>query len=199
MKRFMILTILLLFMVGCVGCNNQTPPDVTDPITDPTADPTTEPTTDPSTTTDPSLYENNARVYVKGVELLSERNYFNEELYEYELPFLAIMKALGSTVDWQNDEKVVIVYDDITYILNPTDGTIIRDDVDVSVTGSLFVDAPGGINRKKFFILDQEFYIDINMAIGFFSFGMKYPDAIGVGCDIEYETREVFIGENLLK
>ena len=194
MKRFMILTILLLFVFGCIGCNNQTPPDVTDPTTDPTTEPTAEPTTDPTTTTDPSLYENNAKVYVKGVELFSERNYFNEELYVYELPFLAILKALGSTVDWQNDENVVIVYEDITYILNPTDGTIIRDDVDVDERYSLFIEPPGG--GRRFFVLDQEFYIDLNMAIGFFSFGMKDPV---VGCDINYETREVFIGENLVK
>ena len=184
MKRFMILTILLLFMVGCVGCNNQTPPDVTDPITDPTADPTTEPTTDPSTTTDPSLYENNARIYVNGVELFSERKYYNEELQEYELPFLAIMKGLGFTVDWRSDEEVFIVSEDVTYILNPTEGTII--DPASPERGSLFLDPPGGgPDSFKFSFLNQEFYINKLMLDCFFEIDSHFRRSTG----------EFFIGE----
>lgn len=185
MKRFLILTVLLLFMIGCVGCNNQTPPDVTDPITDPTAD--------PSTTTDPSMYENNARIYVNGVELFSERKYYNEELKEYELPFLAIMKGLGFTVDWRSDEEVFIVSEDVTYILNPTEGTII--DPASPERGSLFFEPPGGSSDNfQFSFSNQEFLIDKNMAIGFFPLGMGYScGEIEATIDFYPETREIYI------
>ena len=100
MKRFLIITLVILLLWGCAA---PTPPQ-TDPTTEPTSEPTTaptaEPTTEPTTeptmepTTEPTTAPTEPPVYIyegAQVDLLEEKDlYWEDRLPEAQVEFVMV-------------------------------------------------------------------------------------------------------------
>lgn len=100
---------------------------------------------------------NNFRLIVNGDDVPHNNSVsINYEKQYANLPLIAILKALGGKVNWINEEKVTILFNDTSYILNPMKKTLKKEGEAFNI-----IAVPPGTGHGGYYQLsDQEFIID---------------------------------------
>lgn len=96
---------------------------------------------------------NNCILIVNGKDITSG-NYVKLNQNYAELPFTAVMKALGAEVVWRNKTTAEITYDGKNYILKTTDCSLIE----VGGTMNVISTPPGAIRHYQ--VVVDEFVLD---------------------------------------
>lgn len=179
-KQIACLLICLMFFLLITGCTEnieQSEVDLTDrsirttnsisgDLTT-TADLTTAPSTStskPETTTsagDEKEMDNECRLIVKGEDITAENYVKLNYDYRYaELPLIAIVRALGAEVEWQNKVTAIIKFEGKDYILDTTKGTLIE----VGGSFNMLAVSPGSRHGTHYQVIENEFVIDSDSA-----------------------------------
>ena len=122
MKRFLVLFLAAVLLLGIVGCTGGSDVPQTDTQTTAGSDTTSDPTTENSTTENEGVWDvtNNYTLLIFGEEVqMNIPLSINVEDEYAELPLITIIKKAGGTVDWVSDSNVKIVLDGKKYVLYP--------------------------------------------------------------------------------
>lgn len=129
----------------------------------------------------------NCRLIVKGKDITAG-NYVKLN-YEYgyaELPFLAVIKELGATVQRQDKTIVKVMYDGVVCTLNMEEGTLFEDGKNYM---NAFILRPGSNHGSHHYsVIGDEFIIDHFCSRGVIEHRM------GAKIDIDFEKGIVKIG-----
>lgn len=106
----------------------------------------------------------------------------NHEKQYAEIPLTATLSALGCQVEWVNDKSVEIRYNDTTYILNPSEQTLVK----AGDSFNFIAVAPGAAHGLYCETLDREFIIDSDSVSYFLS-------QLGAQITIDYENNTIKI------
>lgn len=126
---------------------------------------------------------NNFKLIVSGKDISSDTNFsINHEKHYAEIPLIETLRALGCKVEWINDKRVKIIYNDTVYILNPNKQTLQKRGSSFNIISV----APGATHGIYCEILDEEFIIDSDSVSYFLS-------QLGAQIAIDYDHNTVII------
>ena len=118
----------------------------------------TETSTTPNTTHNEGEEQmSDCRLIVNGKNIAAGHHVeYIEGDYYFELPFVAIMEALGAKVQWRSETTATVLFNDINYTLNTRECTMFIN----SKENDVLVIPPGGIRRYR--TVNGEFVLDSN-------------------------------------
>lgn len=123
------------------------------------------------------------KLIVNGKEIESDIALsINHEKQYAEIPLIATLNALGCQVEWVNEKRVEIRYNDTVYVLNPSAQTLVKS----GDSFNMIAVAPGATHGLYCEILDREFIIDSDSVSYFLS-------QLGAQITIDYENDTVKI------
>lgn len=120
---------------------------------------------------------------INGKNIASDTAFsINHEKQYAEIPLTATLSTLGCQVEWVNEKSVEIRYNDTTYILNPSEQTLVKS----GDSFNMIAVAPGAAHGLYCETLDREFIIDSDSVSYFLS-------QLGAQITIDYENDTVKI------
>lgn len=126
---------------------------------------------------------NHLKLTVNGKDISSDKFLsINHEKQYAEIPLIATLRALGCQVEWVNEKRVKIIYNDTIYILNPNKQTLKKRGDSFNIIAI----APGATHGIYCKTLDQEFIIDSD-SVSYFLY------LLGAKIVIDYDCNTVII------
>lgn len=167
--KCLICLFLCISLCAMIGCTSDTSPTLTNNRFTPSLSPTQ------NILNTEGDKVSNCTLIVNGNDI-TEKNYVKINEDYAELPFIAIMIALGAEIFWQSTDIVEVIYNAKNYILNTTECTFIEMGKNIN----LFSPPPGGTRYYK--TLENEFILDSVTTIGAFQL-MKTSIKININYD----------------
>ncbi len=162
MKNKLFISILIcIILLSFVSCSNTT--SVKSPTNAVPASSTNQTTLD---TGDDEVIDN-CTLIVNGKDI-TKGNYarINHTKHYSEIPFTAVIQELGAKVEWENDTKATITFDENKYLLDITEGTLVKKWDSHKL--NLITPAPGQNHERVSKVVGNELIVDDSSSLYFF-------------------------------
>jgi len=178
----MLLAMALLFLASCSSPEAQ-PPVAEPPAAEPPA--ADAPGTDASNQEPEIVYvdpEKAYTIYVNDEKIAQSATCTNGYI---EFPVIAVLRALGATVNWSSNQDVTILYNKQIFTINITDEMMYHGEEPILEPFVL----GGGPYMPVFRVIGEEIFIDNAQLFNFFC---KYTDVVITN---NHTEKEVYIKE----